>query len=122
MGLLVYLVILFVVGLFVGALARLLLPGRDPMSVWMTAGVGLLGTFSAACSLGMSCIAMARDCCCQSSSRCSWSGWCVGQGLARQDGRGRAGSEQRRRRAFIEPLGKEVGSRSRCSSQWAFGD
>jgi uncharacterized membrane protein YeaQ/YmgE (transglycosylase-associated protein family) len=47
MGLLVYLIILFVVGLFVGALARLLLPGRDPMSVWMTAVVGLIGTFSA---------------------------------------------------------------------------
>jgi uncharacterized membrane protein YeaQ/YmgE (transglycosylase-associated protein family) len=47
MGLLVYLIILFVVGLFVGALARLLLPGRDPMSVWMTAVVGLVGTFSA---------------------------------------------------------------------------
>lgn len=47
MGLLVYLIILFVVGLFIGALARLLLPGRDPMSVWMTALVGLAGTFSA---------------------------------------------------------------------------
>ena len=33
MGLLFYLIILFVFGLFVGALARLLLPGRDPMSI-----------------------------------------------------------------------------------------
>jgi uncharacterized membrane protein YeaQ/YmgE (transglycosylase-associated protein family) len=47
MGLLVYLVILFFVGLFVGALARLLLPGPDPMGVGMTAAVGLVGTFSA---------------------------------------------------------------------------
>jgi uncharacterized membrane protein YeaQ/YmgE (transglycosylase-associated protein family) len=47
MGLLVYLIILFFVGLFVGALARLLLPGPDPMGVGMTAAVGLVGTFSA---------------------------------------------------------------------------
>lgn len=47
MGIIVYLIILFVVGLFVGALARLLLPGPDPMSIGMTALVGLCGTFSA---------------------------------------------------------------------------
>jgi uncharacterized membrane protein YeaQ/YmgE (transglycosylase-associated protein family) len=47
MGLLVYLVILFFVGLFVGALARLLLPGPDPMGLGMTAALGLAGTFSA---------------------------------------------------------------------------
>jgi uncharacterized membrane protein YeaQ/YmgE (transglycosylase-associated protein family) len=46
-GLLVYLIILFFVGLFVGALARLLLPGPDPMSIGMTALVGICGTFSA---------------------------------------------------------------------------
>jgi uncharacterized membrane protein YeaQ/YmgE (transglycosylase-associated protein family) len=46
-SLLVYLIILFVVGLFVGALARLLLPGPDPMGLGMTALVGLVGTFSA---------------------------------------------------------------------------
>jgi uncharacterized membrane protein YeaQ/YmgE (transglycosylase-associated protein family) len=46
-GLLVYLIILFFVGLVVGALARLLLPGPDPMGTWMTVGVGLIGTFSA---------------------------------------------------------------------------
>jgi uncharacterized membrane protein YeaQ/YmgE (transglycosylase-associated protein family) len=45
--LIVYLIILFFVGLFVGALARLLLPGPDPMSIGMTALVGLCGTFSA---------------------------------------------------------------------------
>lgn len=47
MGLIVYLIILFFVGLIVGALARLLLPGRDPMSIPMTALVGICGTFSA---------------------------------------------------------------------------
>lgn len=47
MGLIVYLIILFIIGLFVGALARLLLPGPDPMSIGMTALVGLCGTFSA---------------------------------------------------------------------------
>jgi uncharacterized membrane protein YeaQ/YmgE (transglycosylase-associated protein family) len=46
-GIIVYLIILFVVGLFVGALARLLLPGPDPMSIGMTALVGICGTFSA---------------------------------------------------------------------------
>ena len=47
MGLIVYLIILFIIGLFVGALARLLVPGPDPMGIGMTALVGLCGTFSA---------------------------------------------------------------------------
>ena len=47
MSLLIYLIILFFVGLFVGAVARLLLPGPDPMGIGMTAVVGLCGTFSA---------------------------------------------------------------------------
>jgi uncharacterized membrane protein YeaQ/YmgE (transglycosylase-associated protein family) len=46
-ALLVYLIILFFIGLFVGALARLLVPGPDPMGMGMTALVGLCGTFSA---------------------------------------------------------------------------
>jgi uncharacterized membrane protein YeaQ/YmgE (transglycosylase-associated protein family) len=46
-GLITYLIILFFVGLFVGALARLLLPGPDPMSIPMTALVGVCGTISA---------------------------------------------------------------------------
>jgi uncharacterized membrane protein YeaQ/YmgE (transglycosylase-associated protein family) len=46
-GLLAFLIILFVIGLLVGALARLLLPGPDPMGIFMTALVGLCGTFSA---------------------------------------------------------------------------
>ncbi len=47
MGLIAYLIILFFVGLFVGALARLLLPGPDPMGIAMTAVVGICGTLSA---------------------------------------------------------------------------
>jgi uncharacterized membrane protein YeaQ/YmgE (transglycosylase-associated protein family) len=46
-GLVVYLILLLFVGLVVGALARLLLPGPDPMGVGMTVLVGLCGTFSA---------------------------------------------------------------------------
>jgi uncharacterized membrane protein YeaQ/YmgE (transglycosylase-associated protein family) len=44
-GLLAYLIILFFVGLLVGALARLLVPGPDPMGVGLTAVIGLTGTF-----------------------------------------------------------------------------
>jgi uncharacterized membrane protein YeaQ/YmgE (transglycosylase-associated protein family) len=47
MGIIAYLIILFFIGLIVGALARLLLPGPDPMSIGMTVLVGLCGTFSA---------------------------------------------------------------------------
>lgn len=47
MGLIAYLIILFVMGLFVGALARLLLPGPDPMGLGMTALIGLCGSFAA---------------------------------------------------------------------------
>jgi uncharacterized membrane protein YeaQ/YmgE (transglycosylase-associated protein family) len=41
------LIILFVVGLIVGAIARLLLPGRDPMGLGMTAVIGVCGSFIA---------------------------------------------------------------------------
>ena len=47
MGLVEFIIILFAEGLIVGALARLLLPGPDPMGILMTATVGLFGTFSA---------------------------------------------------------------------------
>jgi uncharacterized membrane protein YeaQ/YmgE (transglycosylase-associated protein family) len=47
MGLVVFLVILFFCGLLVGALARLLVPGPDPMGMAMTALVGICGTLSA---------------------------------------------------------------------------
>ena len=45
MSLIVYLIVLAVQGLIVGALARLALPGRDPMSIPMTIGVGIAGSF-----------------------------------------------------------------------------
>ena len=44
---LVYLIILFFSGLIIGALARLFLPGPDPMGIGLTALIGLIGTFSA---------------------------------------------------------------------------
>jgi uncharacterized membrane protein YeaQ/YmgE (transglycosylase-associated protein family) len=47
MGLIAYLIVLALVGLFVGALARLALPGRDPMGIFATIGVGLAGSFLA---------------------------------------------------------------------------
>ncbi len=47
MGLIAFLIILFVIGLFVGALARLLLPGPDPMGLLTTALIGLCGSFAA---------------------------------------------------------------------------
>jgi uncharacterized membrane protein YeaQ/YmgE (transglycosylase-associated protein family) len=47
MGLLLFIILLAVSGLIVGALGRLALPGPDPMSIWATIGVGLLGSFIA---------------------------------------------------------------------------
>jgi uncharacterized membrane protein YeaQ/YmgE (transglycosylase-associated protein family) len=47
MSLIAYLIVLFITGLIVGALARLLLPGRDPMSILETAAVGIAGSFIA---------------------------------------------------------------------------
>lgn len=47
MGLILFLILLFIIGIVIGGLARLLLPGPDPMSIWMTALVGLCGTYSA---------------------------------------------------------------------------
>lgn len=35
------------VGLLIGGLARLALPGRDPMSIWATIGIGVLSVFVA---------------------------------------------------------------------------
>src|SRR5919202_7140150 len=45
MALIFYLIWLAVIGLIVGAFARLALPGRDPMSIPMTIGVGIAGSF-----------------------------------------------------------------------------
>jgi uncharacterized membrane protein YeaQ/YmgE (transglycosylase-associated protein family) len=47
MSLIVYLIILAVSGLFVGALARLALPGKDPMTIPQTIILGLAGNFIA---------------------------------------------------------------------------
>ncbi len=47
MSLIAFLILLAVAGLVVGALARLLLPGPDPIGVGMTILVGLLGSFTA---------------------------------------------------------------------------
>jgi uncharacterized membrane protein YeaQ/YmgE (transglycosylase-associated protein family) len=47
MGLLLYLIILAISGLFVGALARLALPGPDPMTIFQTILLGLAGNFIA---------------------------------------------------------------------------
>jgi uncharacterized membrane protein YeaQ/YmgE (transglycosylase-associated protein family) len=40
-----YLIALLFTGLIVGALARLALPGRDPMSIPATIGIGIAGSF-----------------------------------------------------------------------------
>jgi uncharacterized membrane protein YeaQ/YmgE (transglycosylase-associated protein family) len=47
MSLITYIILLLVTGLVVGALARLALPGRDPMSIPMTIAIGLAGSFIA---------------------------------------------------------------------------
>src|SRR5690242_2667953 len=46
-GLLLFLVLLAIIGLVVGALGRLLLPGPDPMGIGGTILVGLAGSFIA---------------------------------------------------------------------------
>jgi hypothetical protein len=47
MDIVVYLIVIAVAGLFVGALARLALPGPDPMSIWATIGIGVAGSLLA---------------------------------------------------------------------------
>ena len=47
MDVILYLILLAVSGLFVGALARLALPGKDPMSLFQTMLVGIAGSFAA---------------------------------------------------------------------------
>lgn len=48
MDLVVYLVVLFLWGLVVGAFARLALPGPDPLTLFQTALVGVAGSTLAA--------------------------------------------------------------------------
>jgi uncharacterized membrane protein YeaQ/YmgE (transglycosylase-associated protein family) len=45
MSVIVYIIVLALSGLIVGALARLALPGPDPMSIWLTILIGLAGSF-----------------------------------------------------------------------------
>ncbi len=45
MELLTYLILLVLSGLLVGAFARLALPGKDPMTLWQTAALGIAGSF-----------------------------------------------------------------------------
>jgi uncharacterized membrane protein YeaQ/YmgE (transglycosylase-associated protein family) len=47
MDVLVYLILIAVIGLIVGALARFALPGKDPMSLLQTMLVGIAGSFAA---------------------------------------------------------------------------
>jgi uncharacterized membrane protein YeaQ/YmgE (transglycosylase-associated protein family) len=47
MSVIAYLLLLALGGLFVGALARLALPGRDPMTLLQTMMVGIAGSFAA---------------------------------------------------------------------------
>jgi uncharacterized membrane protein YeaQ/YmgE (transglycosylase-associated protein family) len=47
MSLIGYILALAFTGLFVGALARLALPGRDPLSILQTILVGVAGSFAA---------------------------------------------------------------------------
>src|SRR5438876_253412 len=42
---LTYLILVAISGLIVGGLARLALPGPDPMSIWMTMAIGIAGSF-----------------------------------------------------------------------------
>ena len=47
MDLIIYLLLLALTGLIVGALARLALPGKDPMSIPVTILIGIAGSFLA---------------------------------------------------------------------------
>ena len=47
MSIIAYLFILFITGLLVGALSRLVLPGRDPMTILQTVAIGIAGSFLA---------------------------------------------------------------------------
>jgi uncharacterized membrane protein YeaQ/YmgE (transglycosylase-associated protein family) len=40
-----FLVWLFIIGIVAGFLARLIVPGRDPMSFWETVLLGIVGSF-----------------------------------------------------------------------------
>lgn len=44
MDLIVFILLALLNGLIVGGLARLLLPGEDPMSIWTTIAIGIAGS------------------------------------------------------------------------------
>ncbi|HEY6837041.1 MAG TPA: hypothetical protein VI142_11415 [Gaiellaceae bacterium] len=44
MGIILFVILLFVFGFIVGGLARWAVPGPDPMSVWATAALGIGGS------------------------------------------------------------------------------
>ncbi|MHB1518683.1 MAG: GlsB/YeaQ/YmgE family stress response membrane protein [Acidimicrobiales bacterium] len=45
MGIIGYIVSLFIVGVLVGGLGRLIVPGPNPIGVGRTLGIGLIGAF-----------------------------------------------------------------------------
>jgi uncharacterized membrane protein YeaQ/YmgE (transglycosylase-associated protein family) len=47
MSLIVYLIVLLITGVIIGALARLVVPGPDPMTLLQTALLGIAGSFIA---------------------------------------------------------------------------
>jgi uncharacterized membrane protein YeaQ/YmgE (transglycosylase-associated protein family) len=47
LSIVLYIILLALSGLVVGALARLALPGRDPLTIFQTIAVGLAGSFLA---------------------------------------------------------------------------
>jgi uncharacterized membrane protein YeaQ/YmgE (transglycosylase-associated protein family) len=47
MSVIAYIIVLLFIGLVVGALARLALPGKDPMTIPQTIAVGIAGSFIA---------------------------------------------------------------------------
>jgi uncharacterized membrane protein YeaQ/YmgE (transglycosylase-associated protein family) len=47
MSFIVYLIVIALGGIIVGALARLALPGKDPMTIWQTMLIGIAGSLIA---------------------------------------------------------------------------
>jgi uncharacterized membrane protein YeaQ/YmgE (transglycosylase-associated protein family) len=44
-GMVTFIIVLLIVGLIVGAIARLLLPGRDPIGIFGTIMLGIVGSY-----------------------------------------------------------------------------
>ena len=43
---LLFILLIAISGLIIGALGRLAVPGPDPMSIWMTMGIGIAGALA----------------------------------------------------------------------------